>query len=100
MLMFGRNQCKTNGKANYPSIKTKHNTVIVSGEQCRGLSYTYTCIHSPPTSLPSRLSYNIELSSMCYTVGPCWLDDKLILTNLLENSLNDFNFSPCFFVVT
>ena len=37
---------------------------------------------------------------MCYTVGPCWLDDKLILTNLLENTLNDFNFSHCFFVVT
>ena len=32
-----------------------------------------TCIHSPQTSLPSRLPRNIEQSSLSYTVGPCWL---------------------------
>ena len=32
----------------------------------------YTCSHSPPNSLPSRLPHNIEQSSMCCTVGP-WL---------------------------
>ena len=37
------------------------------------LSHTYTCIHSPPTPVPSRLPHNIEQSSLCYTVGPCWL---------------------------
>ena len=36
----------------------------------KGLRYTYACIHSP---LPSRLPHNIEQSSRCYTVGPCWL---------------------------
>ena len=39
----------------------------------KGLSHTCTYIHSPPSRLPSRLSHNIEQSSMCYTVGPCWL---------------------------
>ena len=27
----------------------------------------------PQTSLPSRLAHNIEQSSLCYAVGPCWL---------------------------
>ena len=27
----------------------------------------------PQVPLPSRLPHNIEQSSMCYTVGPCWL---------------------------
>ena len=27
----------------------------------------------PQTPLPSRLPRNIEQSSICYTVGPCWL---------------------------
>ena len=35
------------------------------------------CIHvsvSPnQTPFPSRLLYKIEQSSLCYTVGPCWL---------------------------
>ena len=39
----------------------------------KGPSHTYTCSHSPPTPLPSRLPHNIEQSSMCYTVDPCWL---------------------------
>ena len=34
----------------------------------------HTCIHSPPNHhLLSRLPCNIEQSSLCYTVGPCWL---------------------------
>ena len=37
-------------------------------------SHTYihvSILHQTP--LPSRLPHNIELSSMCYTVDPCWL---------------------------
>ena len=37
------------------------------------LSHTYACSHFPPDPLPSRLPYNIEQSSLCYAVGPCWL---------------------------
>ena len=35
------------------------------------LSQTYTCIHSPPNPLPSKLlqPHNMEQSSLCYTVG-------------------------------
>ena len=37
------------------------------------LSHTDACIHSPPSSLPSRLPRNIEQSSLYSPVGPCWL---------------------------
>ena len=37
------------------------------------LSCTYTCMHSPPNTFPSRLSHNIEQSSLSYTLRPCWL---------------------------
>ena len=30
-------------------------------------------MYLPQTPLPSRLLHNIEQSSLCYTVGPCWL---------------------------
>ena len=36
----------------------------------------HLCMHVsilPQTPLPSRLPHNIEQSSMCYTVSPCWL---------------------------
>ena len=54
---------------------------MLANEQCcdsfrstvEVLSHTYTCIHSPPTPFPSRLLHNIEQSSLCYTVDPCWL---------------------------
>ena len=36
------------------------------------LIHTYICIPSPPTPLPSRLPH-IEQSTLCYTLGPCWL---------------------------
>ena len=39
----------------------------------------------PPNSLPSRLAHNIEQSSMCYTIGFCWL-------SILNLPLSDLNF--------
>ena len=44
-----------------------NNVVTVSGGQQKGLSYT------PQTPLPSRLPHNFEQSSLCGTVGPCWV---------------------------
>ena len=38
-----------------------------------GLGHTYTCIHLPQTPFPSRLLCKVEQSSLCSTVGPCWL---------------------------
>ena len=46
------------------------NVVIVSSEQGRASAlhgYMY------PFSLPSRLPHNTEHSSLCHTIGPCWL---------------------------
>ena len=39
----------------------------------KGLSHAYTCIHSPQTPLPSRLSQSTEQSSQSRTVVPCSL---------------------------
>ena len=33
--------------------------MIVSDEQAKGLGHTYTCIHSPPNSLPSKLPHRL-----------------------------------------
>ena len=50
-----------------------NNVVIVSGEQWRDSAMHIHVSILPQTPLPSRLPHNIELSSMCYSVGPCWL---------------------------
>ena len=50
-----------------------NNVVIDSGKQQRdSAKYRHASILSQ-TLLPSRLPHNIEQSSICYTVGPCWL---------------------------
>ena len=50
-----------------------NNVGIVSGGQQRDSAiYTHvTILLQAP--LPSRLPHNIEQSSLCHTVGPCWL---------------------------
>ena len=35
---------------------------------------------SPQIPFPSRLPHNTEQSSLCYTVGPCWLS----ISNITE----------------
>ena len=47
--------------------------MTVSGEQPRGSTLHIHVSILPYTPLPSRLSHNLEQSSVCYTVGPCWL---------------------------
>ena len=47
--------------------------MTVPGEQRRAESYVYTYLFFPQTPVPFRLPHNIEQSSLCYTVGPCWL---------------------------
>ena len=49
------------------------NKGVVSGEQQRDSA---KCIHAsilPQMPLPSRLPHDTEQSSLCYSVGPCWL---------------------------
>ena len=50
-----------------------NNIVIVSGEQWRDSDMHIHISILPQTLLPSKLPHSIEQSSMCYTVGPCWL---------------------------
>ena len=42
---------------------------------CKVLDRTewWTKLILPQTPLPSRLPYNIDQSSLCYHIGPCWL---------------------------
>ena len=47
--------------------------MIVSSGQQRDSAIPIHVSILPKTPLPSRLQCNIEQSSLCYTVGPCWL---------------------------
>ena len=51
------------------------------------LGNTYPCIHSPQTPLLCRLPLNSEQSSLCNTVGPCWLSILNIANSLTPSSL-------------
>ena len=55
----------------YIGVQLINNVVIVSGEQQRDSAIHVSTL--PQTPRPSRLLHNIEQSSLCYTVGPCWL---------------------------
>ena len=54
-------------------LQSINNVVIVSGgQQSDPAKYIHVSIlHQTP--FPSRLLHNIDQSSLCYTVGPCWL---------------------------
>ena len=50
-----------------------NNVVIVSSRQQRDSAIHIHVSILPQTPFPSRLPHNIEQSSLCYTVHPCWL---------------------------
>ena len=50
-----------------------NNVGIVSGGQQRDSAVYIHVTILLQASLPSRLPHNIEQSSLCYTIGPCWL---------------------------
>ena len=43
------------------------------GGQQRDSAINICVLILPQSPLPSRLPYNTEQSSVCYTAGPCWL---------------------------
>ena len=49
------------------------NNVIVSDKQQRDSAIPIYASLLPPNLLPLRMPHNIEHSSLCYTIGPCWL---------------------------
>ena len=65
-----------------------HNFVIVSGGQQRDLAISIHVSNPPQIPLPSRLPHNIEQSSLCYTIGPCWLS----ILNIAECTLDYYCF--------
>ena len=54
-------------------VEPIHNAVVTSGEQWRDSAIHLHGSTLPQTPLPSRLPQNIEQSSLCSSVGPCWL---------------------------
>ena len=44
-------------------------------------SYTYIYIYFFQILFPYMLLQNIEYSSLCYTVGPCWLSILYLLVS-------------------
>ena len=54
-------------------VQPIYNVVLVSGEQRRDSAVHINVSILPQTPLPFRLPHNLKQSSLCYTVGPCWL---------------------------
>ena len=69
------------------------NSVLISsgGQQRESDRRTHVSI-LPKTPLPSRLPHNIEQSSLCYAVGPCWLS----ILNIVQPKLPNSAFPPSF----
>ena len=56
----------------YIGVSPMNNIVIVSGKQQRDSAIHMHVSILPQTPLPSRLPHDVEQSSLCNTVGPCW----------------------------
>ena len=60
----------------------------------------HLCIHVfilPKTPLLSRLPHNIEQSSICYTIGPCWLsilNTAMYCTSIVHSKLPNYPILP------
>ena len=72
---------------------TINNVVRGSGAQQRNPAIHIHVSVLPQTSLPSRLPYNIEQSSLWYTVGPRWLP-FLNTGNILKSRESFLNIYP------
>ena len=71
--------------------------MVVSGEQPRDSAMYIDVSILPQTPLPPKLPYNIEQSSLYYTVGPGWLPilyAALYTHPKLPNSPFPFPFLP------
>ena len=68
--------------------------IASGGQQGDSAIHIHVCTF-PQTPLLSRLSHNIEQSSMCYTVDPCWLS-ILNITVCTCRSQTPYHFPPTF----
>ena len=70
---WGRKESDTTERLNWTDSQSTNDVVTVPGEQWRDSAIRIHTPVLPQTPLPSRPPLNIEPSSMCYTVSPCWL---------------------------
>ena len=70
-----------------------NNVMIVSGEQCRDSTIHIHVSILSQTTLPCRQSCKSKQSSMCYTIGPCWLSilNMSVLSSVPQSSLTHCN---------
>ena len=57
----------------YIGVQSVNNAVVISGAQQKDLVKHKHVSILTQTPLPERLPHNIEQSSLCSTVGHCWL---------------------------
>ena len=62
-----------------------YNVVLVSGVEQSDLVIHIHIVILFQIILPFRLLQNIEESSLCYTVGPCWLSILNIIVCLCQS---------------
>ena len=55
-----------------------NSVVTISGEQQRDSAIHIHVSLLPQTPLTSQLPHNIDQSSLCYTICPCWLSILII----------------------
>ena len=71
--------------------RVTNNLVIISGEEQRDSATHIHVPNLPQTCLPSRLPYNIEQSSISYTVDPFKYSSVYMS---IPNSLTTYPFPP------
>ena len=64
--------------------------------RCIATWFSYTYIPSFQILFPYKLLQNIELSSLCYTVGPFWLSILHIIMYICSSQPPNLSLSPFF----
>ena len=77
-----------------------NNAMIVSGGQQRDSTTRTHLSILPQTPLPSGLPHNNEQSSLCSTLGPCWVSTLNIAVCTHRSKLTNYPFSPRFPLAT
>ena len=73
-------------------VQPVNSVLIFSGGQQRESDRRTHVSILPQTPFPSRLPHNIEQSSLCCAVGPCWLS----ISNIVQPKLPNYPFPPSF----
>ena len=74
-------------------VELINDVVIIPGGQQRDSAIHIHVFILPQTPIPSSLLHNIEQSSLCYTVRPCWLSILFLFIYLFWLSI--LNIAAC-----